>query len=149
MDIDHDTIPQNAKKNDALSDTDTASLSSVDEMPSANASGCRPTLWFYADSTFQPRMTIPAESSPSLLFNLNRSATELGVFLKLFPKILMIWISQCTNQRLKKLGQTVHPTDTSEIMPVLGCKTPLLDFIVPLAKALMSSGKLTRTVSTP
>ncbi|GFY07483.1 neuroglian [Trichonephila clavipes] len=86
MDIDHDTIPQNEKNSDALSDTDAASLSSVDEMPSANASGYRPILWFHADSTFQPRMTIPAESLPSLLFNLNRSATELNVFLKFFPE---------------------------------------------------------------
>ncbi|GFW28571.1 piggyBac transposable element-derived protein 4 [Trichonephila clavipes] len=117
MDIDHDTIPQNEKN----SDTDTAKLSSVDEMPSANASGCRPILWFHADSTFPPRMTIPAESSLSLLFNLNCSATKLDVFLKLFPKSLMIWISQCTNQQLKKLGQTIHPTDPSEIMLVLGC----------------------------
>ncbi|XP_035233953.1 piggyBac transposable element-derived protein 3-like [Stegodyphus dumicola] len=121
MDIDHDTIPQNTKNSDALSDTDTASLSSVDEIPSANASGCKPILWFHADSTFQPRMTIPAESSPSLLFKLNRSATKLDVFLKIFPKSLMIWISQCTNQRLEKLGQTIHPTDPSEIMLVLGC----------------------------
>ncbi|GFU34221.1 piggyBac transposable element-derived protein 4 [Nephila pilipes] len=93
MDIDHDTIPQNTKNSGALSDTDTASLSSVDEIPSANASGCSPILWFHADSTFQPRMTIPAESLPSLLFNINRSATELDVFLKIFPKSLMIWIS--------------------------------------------------------
>ncbi|GFV52382.1 piggyBac transposable element-derived protein 4 [Trichonephila clavipes] len=126
MDIDHDTIPQNEKSSDALSDTDTASLSSVDEMPSANASGCRPILWFHADSTFQPRMTIPAESLPSLLFNLNRSATKLDVFFKLFPKSLMIWISQCTNQRLKKLGQVIPPTDPSEIMLVLGCMLVVL-----------------------
>ncbi|GFT94406.1 piggyBac transposable element-derived protein 4 [Nephila pilipes] len=75
MDIDHDTIPQNTKNTGALSDTDMAPLSSVDEIPSANASGCSPILWFHADSTFQPRMTIPAESSPSLLFNLNLSST--------------------------------------------------------------------------
>ncbi|GFY13781.1 rho guanine nucleotide exchange factor 10-like protein [Trichonephila clavipes] len=55
MNIDHDTIPQNAKNREALSDTDTASFSSDDEMPSANASGCRPILWFHADSTFQPK----------------------------------------------------------------------------------------------
>ncbi|GFS38264.1 hsp90 co-chaperone Cdc37 [Trichonephila inaurata madagascariensis] len=121
MDIEHDIIPQNAKNSDALSDTDTASLSSVDERPSANASGCRPILWFHADSTFLPRMTIPAESFSSLLFNLNCSATKLDVFFKLFPKSLMIWISQCTNQQLKKLGQTIHPTYPSEIMLVLGC----------------------------
>ncbi|GFY65697.1 hypothetical protein TNIN_450251 [Trichonephila inaurata madagascariensis] len=59
----------------------------VDEMPSANGSGCRPILWFHADSTFQPRMTIPAELSSSLSFNLNLSATELDVFLKLFAKV--------------------------------------------------------------
>ncbi|GFX80339.1 reelin domain-containing protein [Trichonephila clavipes] len=47
-DIDHDTLPQNTKNSDALSDTDTASLSSVDEMSSANVSGCRPILWFHA-----------------------------------------------------------------------------------------------------
>ncbi|GFV80590.1 piggyBac transposable element-derived protein 4 [Trichonephila clavipes] len=62
MDINHDTIPQNTKNSDALSDTDTVSLSSVDVIPSANASGCRPILLFHADSIFQPRMTIPAES---------------------------------------------------------------------------------------
>ncbi|GFY48114.1 hypothetical protein TNIN_87251 [Trichonephila inaurata madagascariensis] len=39
MNIDHNTIPQNAKNSDALSDTDTASFSSIDEMPSATASG--------------------------------------------------------------------------------------------------------------
>ncbi|GFY52783.1 piggyBac transposable element-derived protein 4 [Trichonephila inaurata madagascariensis] len=100
MDIDHNTISQNAKISDALSDTDTASLSSVDEMPSATASGCRPILWFHADSSFQPRMMIPAESSSSLLFDLNHSATELDVFLKLFPKSLMIWISQNTQKKL-------------------------------------------------
>ncbi|GFW16738.1 piggyBac transposable element-derived protein 4 [Trichonephila clavipes] len=54
MDIDHDTIPQNANR-EALSDIDTASFSSVHELPSANASGCRPILWFHADSTFQPK----------------------------------------------------------------------------------------------
>ncbi|GFT97968.1 hypothetical protein TNCV_560081, partial [Trichonephila clavipes] len=47
MDIDYDTIPQNEKNSDALSDTDTASLSSVDEMPSANASGCRPIFMIF------------------------------------------------------------------------------------------------------
>ncbi|GFU24637.1 piggyBac transposable element-derived protein 4 [Nephila pilipes] len=54
MDINHDTIPQNTKNSDALSDIDTASLSSVDEIPSANASSCRLILRFHADSTFQP-----------------------------------------------------------------------------------------------
>ncbi|GFT44814.1 piggyBac transposable element-derived protein 4 [Nephila pilipes] len=48
MDIDHDTIPRNTKNSSALSDTDTASLSSV-EIPSANASGCSPILWFHTD----------------------------------------------------------------------------------------------------
>ncbi|GFT44146.1 piggyBac transposable element-derived protein 4 [Nephila pilipes] len=48
MDIDHDTIPRNTKNSGALSDTDTASLSSV-EIPSANASGCSPILWFHTD----------------------------------------------------------------------------------------------------
>ncbi|GFT69023.1 piggyBac transposable element-derived protein 4 [Nephila pilipes] len=114
MDIDHDTIPQNTKKSDALIDTDT-SLSLVDEIPSTNASCCRPILKCHADSNFLLRMTIPAESSPSLLFNLNRSATELDVFLKIFPKGLMISISQCTNQRFEKLEQIIHPTDPSEI----------------------------------
>ncbi|GFT08083.1 piggyBac transposable element-derived protein 4 [Nephila pilipes] len=52
MNIDHDIIPQNTNNRDALSDIDTASLPSVDEIPSANASGYRPILRFHADSTF-------------------------------------------------------------------------------------------------
>ncbi|GFQ88035.1 piggyBac transposable element-derived protein 4 [Trichonephila clavata] len=44
MDINHDIIPQNTKNSDVLSDTDTASLSSVYEIPSANAAGHRPIL---------------------------------------------------------------------------------------------------------
>lgn len=123
MDIDPDTIPNNAKNNDVLSDsdTDTASLSSVDDMPSAISSDSRPVLWFRPNSAFQPRMTIPAESSPILLFDLNRSATELDVFLKMFPNSLINRISHCTNQRLEKLGKNIQPTDPSEIMLVLGC----------------------------
>ncbi|GFQ73512.1 piggyBac transposable element-derived protein 4 [Trichonephila clavata] len=70
---------------------------------------------------FQPRITIPVESLPSWLFNLNRSAIKLDVFLKIFPKSLIIWIVQCTNQRLEKLGQTIHPTDTYKIMFVFRC----------------------------
>ncbi|GFY45276.1 hypothetical protein TNIN_4581 [Trichonephila inaurata madagascariensis] len=197
MDIDHNTIPQNAKNSDALSDTDTASLSSIDEMPSATASGCRPILWFHADSSFQPRMTIPVESS-SLLFNLNCSATELNVFLKLFPKSLMIWISQYIKKaKYAKVNRSMKDGSKEEFeCPVAmefynkiiggvdladqmanvyeldrkSCKwwkkvffrllmstvvnswiafcelkhqkTPLLDLIVPLAEALMLSGKL-------
>ncbi|GFQ68393.1 piggyBac transposable element-derived protein 4 [Trichonephila clavata] len=40
----------------------------------------------------------------------------------------MIWISQCTNYRL---GQTIHPTDSSEIMLVLGCMLVMSYNMVP------------------
>ncbi|GFV61776.1 retrovirus-related Pol polyprotein from transposon 17.6 [Trichonephila clavipes] len=46
IDIDHYTIPQNTKSSDVLSDTDMASLPSVDEVQSTNASGCRPIFGF-------------------------------------------------------------------------------------------------------
>ncbi|GFS50892.1 piggyBac transposable element-derived protein 4 [Trichonephila inaurata madagascariensis] len=51
MDIDLNTIPQNAKNSDALSDSDTASLSSVDEIH-ATVSRLQIILWFHADSSF-------------------------------------------------------------------------------------------------
>ncbi|GFY42217.1 hypothetical protein TNIN_496741 [Trichonephila inaurata madagascariensis] len=115
MDIDHNTIPQNAKNSDALSDTNTASLSSIDEMPSATASGCRPILWFHADSSFQPRMTIPVESS-SLLFNLNCSATELNVSLD------VVWKAQCTVSSRRGTG---CPSKTSQSLLNVGDHLPV------------------------
>ncbi|GFQ68427.1 piggyBac transposable element-derived protein 4 [Trichonephila clavata] len=57
-DIDHDTNPQNTKNNDAFSDPDAASLASVDEIPSANASGRRPILWFHTDFTFCSNLAV-------------------------------------------------------------------------------------------
>ncbi|GFQ79048.1 piggyBac transposable element-derived protein 4 [Trichonephila clavata] len=62
-------------------------------------------------------MTVPAESSPSLFFNLNHPATELDVFLKIFPKCLMIWIFQCTNHRDSRTNNYIY--NPSEIMLVM------------------------------
>ncbi|XP_047002606.1 piggyBac transposable element-derived protein 4-like [Schistocerca americana] len=77
-------------------------------------------LWSKVDAMFRPRKTMPNMVIPVVLGKLDRSASELDVFEKIFPPSLFIFISQCTNQRLKMKKATVQSTDPGEIRLVLG-----------------------------
>lgn len=85
-------------------------------------------MWMDVPPTFVPRMDIPDYKQPEIQFDDNFKETftsELDVFLKLFPKSMMMWISSCTNERLVKHGEDrnieIPPTDYHEIMIIIGC----------------------------
>ncbi|XP_047111729.1 piggyBac transposable element-derived protein 4-like [Schistocerca piceifrons] len=78
-------------------------------------------LWSKVDAMFRPLKTMPNMVIPAVLAKLDRSASELDVFEKIFSPSLFIFISQCTNQRLKLIKKTtVRSTDPGEIRLVLG-----------------------------
>lgn len=96
--------------------------------------------WGPVSSSHKPRKDIPTPVIPVILTNLNRGSSELDCFLKVFPKSLLIFIAQCTNERLKKMTDTfknkkendphfkikarphlaTNETDQHEILIVLG-----------------------------
>jgi hypothetical protein len=71
-----------------------------------------------------PRLTKTSHRQTGVLAGINRSSDELEVFTAVFPRSLLIFIAQCTNQRLEKLRHDkkikIPDTDCSEIMLVLG-----------------------------
>lgn len=83
----------------------------------------QPVIWKAVPPTFIPRKTIPVYKEPETIIDENYTITE--VFLKLFPKSLIMWITQCTNERLMilsiKKGKNIPPTDCHEIIIVIGC----------------------------
>lgn len=80
-------------------------------------------VWNDVSSTFKPRQRLPEKKE--VLTSCDENYTITQVFLKLFPKSLFIWISDCTNERLEilseKQGKPAEPTDPHEIMVVVGC----------------------------
>ncbi|XP_049957670.1 piggyBac transposable element-derived protein 4-like [Schistocerca serialis cubense] len=72
------------------------------------------------DAMFRPRKAMPNMVIPAVLAKLDRSASELDIFEKIFPPSLFIFISQCTNQRLQMIKKTtIQSTDPGEIRLVL------------------------------
>lgn len=53
--------------------------------------------------------------------SLNEGSDELSIFLRLFPRSLLIHIADCTNQRIKMQKKNFTPTDQYELMMILGC----------------------------
>lgn len=113
---------------DSVSDEDTGSdyeSQSVDDdtIENENQPNSDDT-WKSVHSTFLPRMTIPTYKEPEIL-DCDEDSTIMEIFLKLFPKSLFIWISECTNERLEILSQKkgipIKATNPDEIMVVIGC----------------------------
>lgn len=83
--------------------------------------------WVNVPPSFNPSKTIPQYKEPDINFNqsFRDNFTEMDLFLKLFPRSLITWITNCTNTRLKirseKKGIEIKPTDFHEIMIVIGC----------------------------
>lgn len=110
---------------------------SEDEQDNQDENACRPNLrtvlnqsevkWMNVPPTFVPSKVLPEYKEPVLHFvqNFQANFNEIDLFLKLFPKSLIMWITQCTNTTLKiyaeKKGIDVRPTDFYEIMLVIGC----------------------------
>lgn len=81
--------------------------------------------WFTWEETFQPRMSLCDTEIVSVpTVNLDRSCKEMDVFLKVFPKSLLMYIAQCTNLRLdihsKQIKKPIQRTDAGEIAIVIG-----------------------------
>lgn len=78
----------------------------------------------------------------------DENCSILDVFLKLFPKSLFMWISECTNRRLEILAvkrkTKIKPTDYQEIMIVIGCLLVMSSNRVPHMWMYWSSNKTLR-----
>lgn len=81
-------------------------------------------IWSNVAPDFEPRFQISNNRRTVIPAQINRSCNELECFTLLFPRSLLIFISQCTNQRLEILRREkkviIPDTDPSEIMLVLG-----------------------------
>ncbi len=83
--------------------------------------------WMNVPLSFNPSKTIPQYKEPEIHFDqrFRNNFTEMDLFLKLFPRTLITWITHCTNTRLTmhavKKGIEIKPTDFHEIMIVIGC----------------------------
>lgn len=85
----------------------------------------RTVLWSQILPNYVPRMKIPTNRNPEVLLqNVNSQSTEQDIFLKIFPKSAYMFITHCTNERIKilekKTNKKFKSTDYSEIMLVTG-----------------------------
>lgn len=79
--------------------------------------------WKKIPTNYAPRKEIPTFKEPTI--SCDKNCSEVQAFMSLFPKSLFMWISNCTNERLKLLeeekNKKIPPTDYHEIMVVIGC----------------------------
>lgn len=84
------------------------------------------SIWSQSFGEFQPKKVL-STSRPCQIKDIQPSATEMQVFYKLFPPSLIMYIAQCTNERLdiyrasKKVQSFVPNTDSGEIKKMIGC----------------------------
>lgn len=105
-------------------DEEVSTHSNCCELP--QSSGTNVIIWSTPNELFIPRLKITEDRPTIVLSNLNNESDEMECFLKIFPRSLIMFISQCTNLRLdllrkKKKTPVVENTDPGEIMMVLGC----------------------------
>ncbi|GLG92702.1 Protein of unknown function [Gryllus bimaculatus] len=101
---DGDFVPDSNTSSDEKEDSKDASSSEKESAVDNNAhtvgegNNIPGILWTNAVNEFSSRLSVAA-NRPTIIFCkvLNRSANELDVFLKLFPRSLMKYIAQCTN----------------------------------------------------
>lgn len=125
----HPPMNYNEQSSDSDSDDDDSEAytssdnDSEDEIEEGVANTVNVVEWKDVPPSFSPRKLIPENKEVETNCDANSTITEL--FLKLFPKSLFIWISECTNERLnilaEKTGKQITPTDPGEIMIVIGC----------------------------
>lgn len=79
-------------------------------------------IWFVKDGRFISRLQLPQQQQANC--NLARNLTEVDIFLKVFPKSLLMNIASCTNLRLEQFEKDSKKkrilTDYHEIMLLLG-----------------------------
>lgn len=108
-----------------LGDASTSTISGNKNSVNVSSSCNDKVIWSNVKDDFQPRKYIPPLRDCVILADVNCGSSELQVFLKLFPKSLFMFISQCTNRRLEILESAtkkkIPKTDEGEIMIALGC----------------------------
>lgn len=103
--------------------------------------------WTDVPSNYAPRKALPVRKQP-VISSLNENCNEIQAFFAVFPKSLFMWISHCTNERLKlleeKKGKKYPPTDYHEIMLVIGVTLMMSYNRVPRMSMLWSKNKSLR-----
>lgn len=63
--------------------------------------------WVNVPTTYNPRKMVPEFKEPKISFEAEMvdEFNEMDVFKKLFPRSLIMWIVQCTNERLEILAE--------------------------------------------
>lgn len=90
-----------------------------------------------------PASFVPIKKEPVIKFEgLGENCEMIDVFLKLFPKSLLMWIASSTNEILQilseKTGKNIVPTDYHEVMIVIGCYLIMSFNRVPAMKMYFS-----------
>lgn len=118
-----DHYDQSGESYSDSSDNESSDESSDEFDPDVDSESDDGFTWRDITRTFSPRMTLPEYKEPETLVDSECSIEQ--VFLKLFPKSFFIWVSDCTNERLKILSEeknrNVKMTNPDEIMVVIGC----------------------------
>lgn len=105
-----------------------------------------PIKWHKVTSEFIPRKQIPDFKETEI--SCDDECNEIEVFSSLFPKSLYMWISDCTNRRLKlleiKTKKEYPETDYKEIMLVIGVTLMMSYNRVPRMSMYWSKNKSLR-----
>ncbi|KAK9688344.1 Transposase IS4 [Popillia japonica] len=111
----------NVDDSDEMStDEEEKALVEADDNPAITS-----VLWKEPHVTLRSRLTAPGERKGVLTLDANRSAREIDIFLKLFPRSLFMHIAACANERIRLIENhknkrlNMKETDMYEIMIVL------------------------------
>lgn len=82
-------------------------------------------IWSTVPPNFVPKKKIPFQRECEIPNHFNKDMEPLDFFYKLFPRSLLMYIAQCTNERLEILRKvrkdhSIVDTDIGEIKIVLG-----------------------------
>lgn len=96
---DESVIEPEDNEDTVISDVPNASASPQTVPTTSSASDN--IIWNSVPQNYTPRIQLPTARNTEILLNsINSQSTEIDIFLKLFPKSLYMFISQCTNERL-------------------------------------------------
>lgn len=110
--------------------------SEIDVPPASN-------VWSDVTEDFVPRKSVPEYRATETTIADDSSGTE--IFLKLFPRSLLMFISECTNERLKILAEKKKKefkfSDYHEILIIIGCTLVMAYNRVPHIEMYWSQNK--------
>lgn len=123
----YDTVPDPESSDNEYPESESDSDSVMD---GDNAYDPNKTVWDFnvdVNTIFQPRFTEPQPLAAEIKLRRNmklEDATELDIFLTVFPRSLIRYIAQCTNERIVILevetNKVIKKTNPGEICVILG-----------------------------